>query len=295
MRIAIYGHPFEDTSDGFINKMFNILFKKNVDVIIYKPFYDFLAENFSINLNKAKVFSSCKEITTDLKFIISIGGDGTFLETVGYVRDKNIPIVGINSGRLGFLANIAKAEVEKAINNLIDDNYKIEERALLELNTDSKLFNDFNYALNDITIQKTYSSSMIEAKVLIDDEYLNTYLTDGLIISTPTGSTAYNLSAGGPIVVPNSNNFIITPLSPHNLTTRPIVLGDDKEITITVKGRSKEFMASLDYNSETFKDDLTIKIKKADFTIKVIKLDGISFYKTIRDKLMWGADRRISN
>ena len=295
MKIAIYGHPFEDTSDGFINKMFNILFKEDIDVIIYKPFYDFLAKNFSINLNEAKVFSSCKTITKDLKFIISIGGDGTFLETVSFVRNKNIPIVGINSGRLGFLANISKNEVENAINNLINEKYKIEERALIELNTKNKLFNDFNYALNDFTIQKSYSSSMIEAKVLIDNEYLNTYLTDGLIISTPTGSTAYNLSAGGPIVIPNSNNFIITPLSPHNLTTRPIVLGDDKEITITVKGRSKEFMASLDYKSETFTEDVELKIKKADFTVKVIKLEGINFFKTIRDKLMWGVDRRISN
>jgi NAD+ kinase len=295
MKIAIFGHQFDETSDEFINKMFNILFKKNVEIIINKTFFDFLSKFYSINLSKIETYTTHTEITKDIDFVISIGGDGTFLETVSYVRDKNIPIVGVNSGRLGFLANIAKSEIENAITKLLNHEYKIEERAVIELDTNKTLFKDFNFGLNDFTIQKSYSSSMIEVKVLIDGEYLNTYLSDGLIFSTPTGSTAYNLSAGGPIVVPNSSNFIITPITPHNLTTRPIVLSDSKEITITVAGRSRQFLASLDYKSETFSENLVLKIKKANFNIKVIKLEGQDFYQTIRDKLMWGVDKRISN
>ena len=295
MKIAIYGHPFDNTSNAFIYELFDVLSKKNVDIIIYGPFKDFLSHNTLLKIDKHESFSSHTDIASDLNMMISIGGDGTFLETINFVRDKNIPIVGINSGRLGFLANIAKNNVEESINDLLNNNYTIEERTLIELDTNGQLFNDFNFALNEVTIQKAQTSSMIKVEINVNDEHLNTFWTDGIIISTPTGSTAYNLSAGGPIVVPNSHNFIITPILPHNLTARPIVLNDNNVLTINVTGRSSSFLCSLDSNSETFSSDLKIKIRKAGFSVKVIKLKGKSFYKTLRDKLMWGADKRLSS
>ncbi len=295
MKIAIYGHPFENTSNSFIYELFEVLSKKKVEILIYKQFKDFLSLNTLLKIDKHKSFSTHKEITPDTNLMISIGGDGTFLETINFVRDKGIPIVGINSGRLGFLANIAKNNVEESINDLLNNNFTIEERTLLELDSNNTLFKDFNFALNEVTIQKSQTSSMIKVEINVNNEHLNTFWTDGIIISTPTGSTAYNLSAGGPIVVPNSNNVTITPILPHNLTARPIVLNDDNELSIKVSGRSSSFLCSLDSNSETFGEDLELKIRKAPFTIKVIKLKGKSFYKTLRDKLMWGADKRLNS
>jgi len=238
------------------------------------------------------VGTNFEEMIKESDLVISVGGDGTLISLLRRSFKYNKPVMGINAGNLGFLTDIGLNEFENFIDKLFINDYRIDLRMMIEAEFNNK---KEIFAFNDIVFMRKTMSRMINIEANVNGKLLNKFYGDGLIISTPTGSTAYNLSAGGPIVVPNSNNFIITPLSPHNLTTRPIVLGDDKEITITVKGRSKEFMASLDYKSETFKDDLTIKIKKADFTIKVIKLDGISFYKTIRDKLMWGADRRISN
>jgi len=295
MNIAIYGHPFDSTSNSFIYELFDVLNRKKVKIFIYKPFKDFLSHNTLLKIDKHECFSSHEDFSNEINLMVSIGGDGTFLETINFVRDKNIPIVGINSGRLGFLANIAKNNVEEAINDLLSNNFSIEERTLLELDTNGKLFKDFNFALNEVTIQKAQTSSMIKVEINVNDEHLNTFWTDGIIISTPTGSTAYNLSAGGPIVVPNSHNLIITPILPHNLTARPIVLSDNNELAIKVTGRSSSFLCSLDSNSETFSSDLEIKIRKAPFTIKVVKLKGKSFYKTLRDKLMWGADKRLNN
>jgi NAD+ kinase len=292
MKIAVYAHPLEDITIEFVKKLFNKLKENKIKVLLYSEFYQFLKTNHNFDVDFAELFTYHTEIKKDVDFFISIGGDGTFLETVYFVRDKQIPIVGINSGRLGFLATISKDEIDKAVNDLITNNFEIEERTLIELDTNKKLFTDFNIALNEFTIQKTYSSSMIKIEVRVNNEYLNTYWSDGLIISTPTGSTAYSLSAGGPIVVPNSKNFIITPISPHNLTARPLVLSDDKEVTIKVYGRSKMFLASLDYRSETFNEGLELKIKKANFTIPIIIFKDVSFYATLRNKLMWGADKR---
>ena len=293
MKIAIYGHPFEDITNEFVKQLFLKLDKADVEILLFEEFHSFLKETVKIDIKNSKLFNSYNDIPEDTDFFISIGGDGTFLETVSFVRDSGIPIVGINSGRLGFLATISKEDIDKAVDDLLNNNYEIEERTLIELNTKGQLFKDFNFALNEFSIQKTYSSSMIKIEVKVDNEYLNTYWADGLIISTPTGSTAYSLSAGGPIVVPNSKNFIITPISPHNLTARPLVLSDDKSVCVRVSGRSKEFLASIDYKSETFDESLELQIKRADFTISVIKLKGNSFFSTLRNKLMWGADKRV--
>jgi len=293
MKIAIYGHPFEDITNEFVKKLFLKLDKADVEILLFEEFHSFLKETVKIDIKNSKLFNSYNDIPEDTDFFISIGGDGTFLETVSFVRDSGIPIVGVNSGRLGFLATISKEDIDKAVDDLLNNNYEVEERTLIELNTKGQLFKDFNFALNEFSIQKTYSSSMIKIEVKVDNEYLNTYWADGLIISTPTGSTAYSLSAGGPIVVPNSKNFIITPISPHNLTARPLVLSDDKSVCVRVSGRSKEFLASIDYKSETFDESLELQIKRADFTISVIKLKGNSFFSTLRNKLMWGADKRV--
>jgi len=293
MKIAIYGHPFEDITNEFVKQLFFKLDKADVEILLFEEFHTFLKETVKIDIKNSKLYNSYNDIPDDTDFFISIGGDGTFLETVSFVRDSGIPIVGINSGRLGFLATISKEDIDKAVDDLLNNNYEIEERTLIELNTKGQLFKDFNYALNEFSIQKTYSSSMIKIEVKVDNEYLNTYWADGLIISTPTGSTAYSLSAGGPIVVPNSKNFIITPISPHNLTARPLVLSDDKSVCVRVSGRSKEFLASIDYKSETFDESLELQLKRADFTISVIKLNGNSFFSTLRNKLMWGADKRV--
>ncbi len=293
MKIAIYGHPFEDITNEFVIRLFDKFKNKNIEILLFEEFYSFLKDTIKLEIKNPQLFSSYKDISNDIDFFISIGGDGTFLETASYVRDKGIPIVGVNSGRLGFLATISKEDIDKAFDDLLNKNYEIEERTLIELDTNGRLFKDFNFALNEFSIQKTYSSSMIKIEVKVDNEYLNTYWADGLIISTPTGSTAYSLSAGGPIVVPNSKNFIITPISPHNLTVRPLVLSDDKKVSVRVSGRSKDFLASLDSNSETFDQSLELQIKLADFTISVIKLNGKSFFSTLRNKLMWGADKRV--
>jgi NAD+ kinase len=292
MKIAIYGHPLNDITSEFFKNLFKKLEDNNVEIFLYEEFGKFIEKYINIETKKIVLFNSHKEITKKIDFFISIGGDGTFLETVSFVRDKNIPIAGINSGRLGFLATISKENIDEAIDDLLNNNFEIEKRTLIELKSKGKLFKDFNYALNEFTIQKTYSSSMIKIDVKVDDEYLNSYWSDGLIISTPTGSTAYSLSAGGPIVVPNSKNLIITPISPHNLTARPLILSDDKQLSVTVSGRSNIFLASLDYKSEPFDKSLELKIKRANFSISVIKFKNNSFYSTLRNKLMWGADKR---
>ena len=222
--------------------------------------------------------------------MLSIGGDGTFLEAVSFVRNKNIPMLGINSGRLGFLANISSADIEFILDKIFDNEYFIENRALIKLETKDKLFKDFNYGLNDFTIHKNQSSSMITIHAYLNDDYLNSYWADGLIISTPTGSTAYSLSAGGPIVVPNSNNFIITPIAPHSLTVRPMIISDNNILTLKIESRSQNYLASLDYKSEFFNTDVEIKISKADFCIKLVKFKDQSFFETLRNKLMWGLD-----
>ncbi|WP_372644489.1 NAD kinase, partial [Ancylomarina sp.] len=216
-----------------------------------------------------------------------------FLDAVTVVQDSGIPIVGVNSGRLGFMADIAREEIPAAISDIFEGNYSIEERTLLKVQTkDNGLFKDFNYALNEFTVHKKDSASMITIHTYIDGEYLNSYWADGLIIATPTGSTAYSLSVGGPILIPNTQNFVISPISPHNLTVRPIVLPNHQEITLKVEGRSDSYLASLDSRSVSFEALNELKISKADFKIKVLKLKTHSFYSTLRNKLMWGVDKR---
>ncbi len=292
MKIAIFGQTFDDSFSDAIYKIFEKLNKNKVTIIVYDEFLKYIREHLFFEPKISEVFDSVDNFPRNVDLIFSIGGDGTFLKCVSYAKISQTPIVGINSGRLGFLAYISKEEISDAIDNIIKKNYSIEQRTLIELITDNRLFAEQNYALNEITVQKRDSSAMISVDVYMNDELLNKYWADGLIIATPTGSTAYSLSAGGPIIVPGSGNLVITPLAPHNLTVRPIVLSDDNILKLKVTGRSQSFMVALDFRTEVFDQNTVLTVKKASFTINMIKLKNSNFFTTLRNKLMWGLDKR---
>jgi NAD+ kinase len=238
------------------------------------------------------VASSLEDINTAPDILISVGGDGTILDTITAIGDSEIPIVGFNTGRLGFLANNAKEEAKQIVEMLLRGDYELEQRSLLSLKTDDKLFGNNNFALNELTVHKKDSSSMMTIHTYINDEYLNSYWADGLIIATPTGSTAYSLSCGGPILIPQSKNFVINPIAPHNLSARPIIVPDDVEIKLRIEGREDEFLATLDSRTRTISNDTDLKIVKSKFYINLVKFEGQNFYNTIRNKLLWGIDKR---
>lgn len=290
MKITIFGTHYNEDFNPYVKELFHLLHKQHISYQIYKPFYDFICKTTGDIIEKS-VFDNTQNIFEEADFMVSIGGDGTFLKCLPYVRNHNIPIIGLNSGRLGFLANISKEELGTAMAYIFKGEYQLEERNLIEVFCEENLFGDLNYALNEITIQKK-ESSMITINAYLDDELLNTYWTDGLIISTPTGSTAYSLSVGGPIVLPGSNNLIIAPIASHNLTVRPMVIPDNKTIKLDVKTRDKVYLITADNRTVVADEQLTITIKKAAFTIKMLKLPNHNFYSTIRNKLMWGADIR---
>ncbi len=292
MKIAIYGKKFNPDFDNHIIRLFEILGKAKIKICIYEPFFEFIQKRLSLKKNDFTFFTNKKGFNENYDVFLSIGGDGTFLESVAFVKDKGIPIAGINSGRLGFLANISKKEMETALNNILSKSYSFEERELIELETAEDQFKNNNFALNEITVQKTDSSSMITIHVYLDGQFLTTYWADGLIIATPTGSTAYSLSAGGPIVAPNAKNYIITPLAPHNLTIRPIVVPNHHNLTLKIEGRDQNYLVSLDDRHKVLSNSIELKIKKSKFKIKILKHDDRTFYSTLREKLMWGLDKR---
>jgi NAD+ kinase len=292
MNFAIYGRAFNDNFIPHIQKLFDTLHDHGQTVLIYESFYIYLKPRIDIKSDFI-LFEKHTEIRENCKMVFSIGGDGTLLDTVNLVRDSKIPILGINTGRLGFLANIGKDDIEPAIEAVVAGKFKLEPRALLELKTsDNSIFQDFSVAMNELTVHKKDSSSMITIHTYINDNYLNSYWADGLIIATPTGSTAYSLSCGGPIIVPGSNNFVITPIAAHNLNVRPVVVADHNEIRLRVEGRSSQFLASLDSRSEPIDASVELKITKADFSVNLVVLERQNFLDTIRNKLMWGLDRR---
>lgn len=294
MKIAIFGKNFQESFHDAIYKIFEKLNKNKIDILVYKPFYKFITENLFFNPRVLKMFENETEIDENTDLIFSIGGDGTFLECASLLKRKKIPIIGINSGRLGFLASISKKEVEVALNNLLAKKYTIEERSLVEVDIDCEhnFFKNYSYALNELTVQKKDNTSMINVEVYLNGEYLNTYWADGLIVSTPTGSSAYSLSAGGPIILPGSSNFVITPIAPHTLTVRPIVVPDSVELEIIVHGRSQKFLAALDSRTAFVKNSTKIKVKKADFSISMVKFNDSDYFSILRKKLMWGLDIR---
>lgn len=291
MKIAIFGKSFGEVFYNNCHQLFDYLHQKSIKIYIYKPFYDFLFEKVNLKPEVKGFFSSPYELPM-VDMVFSIGGDGTFLQAVTFVRDTGIPVVGINSGRLGFLADISRHELPAALYEIEKGLFEVKKLTLLELTSPKKLIGDFNFALNELAVHKQDSSSMITIHVYLNDQFLNSYWADGLIVSTPTGSTAYSLSVGGPIMHPASQSIIITPIAPHNLTVRPLVIPDDMELTLKVEGRGGKFLASLDSRSVVVDQTTELKIKKADFTINIVERTNQSFYSTLRNKLMWGADKR---
>ncbi|WP_339925979.1 NAD kinase [uncultured Cyclobacterium sp.] len=233
-----------------------------------------------------------KEELADIDVVISIGGDGTLLDTISLIAAFETPVLGINTGRMGFLATIAKEEIDAAVKDLLENRYSLEDRSLVKLESSVPLFKGLNFGLNEFTIHKRDTSSMITVHTYIDGDYLNSYWADGLIVSTPTGSTGYSLSCGGPLISPLAKNFVITPVSPHNLNVRPIVVSDDSEISFKIEGRSEKFLVSLDSRSAPIDASVELKIKKEIFVAKLVKFHNYSFFDTLRQKLNWGYDMR---
>jgi len=291
MKIALFGRNFNDTFNTVIQNLISKFSANGIELLIYRPFHQFLTEQKRFSFSFSGYFDHHNNLPKDTDYLISIGGDGTFLEAITVIRDSGIPILGINAGRLGFLANVTSHETDQAIDWLISKKYEIEERSLLEFASDQMVFSDYPNALNECTIQKA-GSSLTTFHVTINDEYIISYWADGLIIATPTGSTAYSLSVGGPIVLPQSNDFIITPIAAHNLNVRPLVIPDSARLSITVEGRTDHYLATLDSRSAKCNINNKINISKAQFSIRMIKLPEINFYSTLRNKLMWGSDKR---
>jgi NAD+ kinase len=294
MIIAIYGRPVDENILPEVEQLFTKLKSLNVEILVHDVFYEFLKKRiYSDKLNAGyATFSKHEQLKGRANFLLSVGGDGTLLETISLVRDSVIPILGINTGRLGFLANVSRNEIDSAIEALVDDKYTIDRRTLLHLETENNVFGNLNFALNEMTVHARESSVMMTIHTYINEEYLNSYWADGLIIATPTGSTAYSLSCGGPIMIPDSKSFIITPISPHNLNVRPLVISDNDVVTLKMEGRSKSFMVSLDSQSYMVESTGVLKISKENFQINLVRLNGQNFIHTLRNKLLWGVDKR---
>ncbi len=290
MKIAIHGRKYNDESIPFIKELFDELNQRGATIIISHVFSDIIRSS-KHRFGNFKVYK-VKSDLTDVNFVISLGGDGTLLEAVTHVGDLETPILGVNLGRLGFLATTPKDKIKYAIEAIYNDYYKIEERDLIKLVSDQDIFNGLNFALNEVTILKKDTSSMIVVHTYIDGEYLNSYWADGLIVSTPTGSTGYSLSCGGPLVLPQSKNLIITPVSPHNLNVRPMIVSNNSVISFEIEGRSKNFLVSLDSRSYTVDASIQLAVRKEDFCAKLVKLDAYNFLDTLRQKLNWGLDVR---
>lgn len=292
MKIAIYGKYFTPSFKPYVLELFDRLKRENIEVSVYEAFHNFIINDAGCNEIHCETFKSAAESPDDVDYLISIGGDGTFLESMLYLKSSDIPVIGLNSGRLGYLANIASDEIQKAINCILEKNYQIEHRSLLRIESEIGLFDGFNFALNEVSVQKA-DSSLLSIDTWINDEFVNTYWTDGLIIATPTGSTAYSLSVGGPVVVPGSKNFIIAPIASHNLTVRPLVIPDDVNIKLVVNPRGEEYYVAADNRTQLMKTKHSeLHIRKTKFRLKMLKLPFNNYYSTLRNKLMWGADKR---
>ena len=292
MSVAIFGLSVDSSFMPDMSRFFSLLHSQGEKIYLYKPLFNSIKDRCDKMPEIEGFFTFGYELPESTRFLISIGGDGTLLKSMLTLKNKSLPVIGINTGRLGFLSAVSRNDIDEAIRYLLADQYDIEERSVLQFEDGTELFGDFNYALNEITVTKMDSSSMINIHTYLNDEYLTTYWADGVIISTPTGSTAYSLSVGGPILPPNSKSFVITPIAPHNLTMRPIVVPDDNTITLMVEGRGQQFLCSLDSRSEAVNFPGKVVVSKANFSVKTVKLPGHGFFSTLRNKLMWGTDRR---
>lgn len=292
MRVVVYSKLLKERDIPYVQTLFDVLHDFGIAVYIYRPYLEALRGNinFKSNVGEFEGYLDFKLLNYD--FMITLGGDGTILGATTIVRDSNVPILGINLGRLGFLAGIEKTRIKEALELLVNGHYTLEERKTIHLESNNPLFGDVKFALNDFTLLKRDTSSMITIHTYINGAFMNTYWADGIILATPTGSTGYSLSCGGPIIFPDSGNFVITPVAPHNLNVRPIVISDDSVVSFDVEGRAEDFLVTLDSRFEkiTSKDELAVR--KGDFSIKLVQLRDIGFIETIRNKLTWGKDER---
>ena len=291
MIVAVYNRTFGKEDIPAISKILTALQAHKIQLVFYKDFYTQLKDSFAFE-ESPSFFTSRLDLPLQTDMLISLGGDGTMLDTVSFIGDSNIPLIGINLGRLGFLAAISENEAADAIESLVRGSYTIEKRSLLHLESSMPIFKDAPFALNEFTLHRKDSSSMIKIHTYLNGEFLNTYWADGLIVATPTGSTGYSLSCGGPVLTPEVASFVVTPMAPHNLNARPLVITDDTEITLKVSGREEQFLISLDSRIASVSIDTTVYIKKAPFSLSIIEFKEETFLATIRKKLLWGADKR---
>lgn len=291
MQVAIFGRNFHPSYRENVATLFSRLHSLNTDVFLFKPFFEFLQSVAGLRPMIKGVFEGHKDIPEDVDFLFSIGGDGTFLETLSIVRKRDIPVVGLNTGRLGFLSYISQDSLEESLDSIFSGHYDLEERMLLEVTSTGDSVPEFNTALNEVRIYKD-SASLVTIHVHVDDDFLSSYWADGLILSTPTGSTAYNLSVGGPIVVPESDTMVLSPIAPHNLTVRPLVLPGKAKLHFTVDTREPVYQLALDSRSWDIPVAEKISVAKAAHTLKMVRIENNSFYSTLRNKLMWGIDKR---
>jgi len=291
MRIAIYSRGIENNQHNDMELLLKELNAYKAEPVFSQDFFNQFYSAVNIK-GKYSTFTSSKDLDESIDCIISLGGDGTLLDTVTLVKDKGIPVLGINYGRLGFLANIGREELHSAIQALVERTYVLDKRTLIHLDADIPLFNDVPYALNEFTLQKKDSSSMIKIHTYLNGEFLNTYWADGLIVATPTGSTGYSLSCNGPVVFPDSKSFVITPVAPHNLNIRPIIVPDDNIISFEVEGRTDSYICTLDSRRQVVPKEAQLAVKKENFEINLIRLNENNFLQTLRNKLSWGYDKR---
>jgi NAD+ kinase len=291
MKIAIYGRPVNINQISFAENVIETLNINGCTLLIHEPYFHFLKKHISA-IKNYELFNTYEDLKDNIEFLFSIGGDGTLLDTVTLIKDSKIPIVGVNTGRLGFLSSISKENIVNAVESLKKGHYSLDARTLLRLETNHPLFEEEYIALNDFTLHKMETSSMITIHAYLNGEYLNSYWADGIIVSTPTGSTGYSLSCGGPIMVPQSESFVITPIAPHNLNVRPIIVSDKNIISLEVEGRSQHYMATLDSRSAIIESGFQLALKREDYFINLIRLNSENYLNTLRSKLNWGLDKR---
>ncbi len=289
MKIAIYSRGLEPDLRGQLNILLDELQKHDIKITLFASLAEYDLGLFSKSLS---FFTGSHDLDSNIDFLISLGGDGTILDAVTLVRDKNIPILGINFGRLGFLAGISKEDLTIAVDSLVGSTYVVDKRTLIHLDADLPLFGETPFGLNEFAIHKRDTSPMIKIHTYLNGEFLNSYWADGLIVATPTGSTGYNMSCGGPIVFPDSASFVITPVAPHNLNVRPIIVPDDNIISFEIEGRSDQFICVLDARREIVDKDIQLAVKKEKFTVNLVRLNENNFLSTLRTKLTWGLDKR---
>lgn len=292
MKIAIYGRQFNNSVLPYVQQVFDSLSKHEIETYVFDKYNHFISGKISFP-KKFQIFRNYQDlISAKVDVMISLGGDGTLLDTVTLIRDSDIPVIGINFGRLGFLASINTDDISSAIHSLVVKDFTLDKRVQLCIESELNLFGNENFALNDVTIHKRDTSAMMIVHAYLNGEFLNSYWADGLIVASPTGSTAYSLSCGGPIIFPGSGNMVVTPISPHNLNVRPIVLSDTNILSFEIEGRSSKYLLTCDSRTEVIDTSIKVRVKKADFGINLIRLNNENYLSTLRNKLLWGIDTR---